>query len=55
MARHSHRIGHVLDEQEVFLHIHALQVGLKNAIARAAAAATPAPEDGGEDSDGQPG
>jgi hypothetical protein len=55
MARHSHRIGHVLDEQEVFLHIHALQVGLKDAIARAAAAATPAAEDGGEDSDGQPG
>lgn len=36
MARHSHRIAHVLDEQEVFLHIHALQRELQTTIARAA-------------------
>lgn len=36
MARHSNRIAHVLDEQEVFLHIHALQGELKAAVARAA-------------------
>jgi hypothetical protein len=36
MARHSHRIAHVLDEQEVFLHIHALQRELQATIARAA-------------------
>tara|TARA_R100000935_G_scaffold58705_1_gene97168 strand:- start:13611 stop:14024 length:414 start_codon:yes stop_codon:yes gene_type:complete len=35
MARHSNRIAHVLDEQEVFLHIHALQSELKAAISRA--------------------
>lgn len=35
MARHSNRIAHVLDEQEVFLHIHALQTELKEAISRA--------------------
>jgi hypothetical protein len=53
MARHSHRIGHVLDEQEVFLHIHALQVGLRDAIAQAASGTTPAPKDG--DGDGEAG
>lgn len=36
MARHSHRIGHVLDEQEVFLNIRALELELKEAITRAA-------------------
>lgn len=36
MARHSHRIAHVLDEQEVFLHIHALQRELQATITRAA-------------------
>lgn len=36
MARHSHRIAHVLDEQEVFLHIHSLQSELRTAIIRAA-------------------
>lgn len=36
MARHSHRIAHVLDEQEVFLNIRALEVELKEAITRAA-------------------
>lgn len=35
MARHSNRIAHVLDAQEVFLHIHALQSELKASIARA--------------------
>jgi uncharacterized protein YutE (UPF0331/DUF86 family) len=35
MARHSNRIAHVLDEQEVFLHIHALQTELRNVITRA--------------------
>lgn len=35
MARHSHRIAHVLDEQEVFLHIAALQAELERAIVRA--------------------
>lgn len=49
MARHSHRIAHVLDEQEVFLHIHALQSELKAAITRATSgqgnAQTPEDED----------
>jgi ABC-type transporter Mla subunit MlaD len=36
MARHSNRIAHVLDEQEVFLHIQALQTELRTAITRAA-------------------
>ncbi len=36
MARHSNRIAHVLDEQEVFMNIHLLQAELKAAIARAA-------------------
>lgn len=36
MARHSNRIAHVLDEQEVFLHIASLQSELKEAITRAA-------------------
>ena len=50
MARHSHRIAHVLDEQEVFLHIHALQSELRTAITRAASgqgsAQPPEDEDG---------
>ena len=50
MARHSHRIAHVLDEQEVFLHIAALQSELRTAITRAASghgtAKTPDDEDG---------
>jgi len=36
MARHSNRIGQVLDEQEVFLHIRDLELELKDAISRAA-------------------
>lgn len=36
MARHSNRIAHVLDEQEVFLHIASLQSELREAITRAA-------------------
>ncbi len=40
MARHSNRIAHVLDEQEVFLHIAALQDELRMAVARAASCAT---------------
>lgn len=36
MARHSNRIGQVLDEQEVFLHIQSLEAELKDAIAIAA-------------------
>ena len=36
MARHSNRIGQVLDEQEVFLHIRDLELELKEAISRAA-------------------
>lgn len=52
MARHSHRIGHVLDEQEVFLHIHALQTRLREAVAQAAACAPPEAEDeGGADAE----
>ncbi len=35
MARHSNRIGQVLDEQEVFLHIRDLELELKDAISRA--------------------
>ncbi len=35
MARHSNRIAHVLDEQELFLHIHALQTELRTVITRA--------------------
>jgi hypothetical protein len=47
MARHSNRIAHVLDEQEVFLNIHALQSELKEAISRAACGLgnTQTPED----------
>ena len=37
MARHSNRIAHVLDEQEVFLHTAALQDELKRSVTRAAA------------------
>lgn len=36
MARHSNRIAHVLDEQEVFLHIAQLQGELRHAVTRAA-------------------
>jgi hypothetical protein len=36
MARHSNRIAHVLDEQEVFLHIASLQQELRSAVTRAA-------------------
>ena len=36
MARHSNRISHVLDEQEVFLHIAQLQEELRSAVTRAA-------------------
>tara|TARA_R100000935_G_scaffold57366_1_gene91171 strand:+ start:4071 stop:4484 length:414 start_codon:yes stop_codon:yes gene_type:complete len=49
MARHSNRIAHVLDEQELFLHIHALQTELRNVITRATSglgnAKTPEDED----------
>lgn len=38
MARHSNRIAHVLDEQEVFLHIQTLQRELQATITRAATA-----------------
>ena len=41
MARFSHRIAQVLDEQELFLHIHALQGELKAAIERAAEPVAP--------------
>ena len=36
MARHSNRIAHVLDEQEVFLHIQTLQRELQAVVTRAA-------------------
>lgn len=36
MARHSNRIAHVLDEQELFLHIASLQDQLRTAVVRAA-------------------
>ena len=49
MARHSHRIGHVLDEQEVFLHIAQLQSELKTAINRAASGAGRDADPSGED------
>ncbi|MGB1265719.1 MAG: plasmid mobilization protein [Nereida ignava] len=38
MARHSNRIGQVLDEHEVFLHIQQLEAELKKTIAKAARA-----------------
>jgi hypothetical protein len=48
MARHSNRMGQVLDEQEVFLHIQRLETELRGSIAevaRSAPAATkPDPE-----------
>lgn len=47
MARHSNRIAHVLDEQEVFLNIHALQSELKQAISRAASGAASSDEESG--------
>jgi Bacterial mobilisation protein (MobC) len=34
MARHSNRIGQVLDEQEVFLHIQRLEAELRGAVAK---------------------
>lgn len=34
MARHSNRIAHVLDEQEVFLHVAQLQQELRRAVTR---------------------
>ena len=45
MARHSNRIRQVLDEQEVFLHIHRLETELREAVARANRTA-PKSEDG---------
>jgi hypothetical protein len=50
MARRSNRIAHVLDAQEVFLHIHALQSELKASIARASSGlgSSKPPEDEGE-------
>lgn len=47
MARHSNRISHVLDDQEVFLNIHALQSELKQAISRAASGSGPSEEKSG--------
>lgn len=47
MARHSNRIAHVLDEQEVFLNIHALQSELQQAISRAASEAGSSSEESG--------
>ena len=41
MARFSHRIAQVLDEQELFLHIRALQDELKAAIQHAAEGRAP--------------
>ena len=50
MARYSNRIAHVLDEQEVFLHIASLQGELREAISRAASGqgSAQAPEDEGD-------
>ena len=50
MARHSNRIAHVLNEQEVFLHIASLQTELREAISRAASGqgSAQAPEDEGD-------
>ena len=50
MARHSNRIAHVLDEQEVFLHIASLQTELREAISRATSGqgSAQAPEDEGD-------
>lgn len=45
MARHSHRIGHVLDEQEVFLNIHALSGELQKVITKAARGASSSEDD----------
>lgn len=45
MARHSHRIGHVLDEQEVFLNIHALQTQLEQVIRKATQAGDASQDD----------
>lgn len=47
MARHSNRIAHVLDEQEVFLNIHTLQSELKHAISRAASGTGSSDEEDG--------
>ena len=54
MARHSNRIAHVLDEQEVFLHIHALQLELQATIARAATSKPTASRDASTDEDTRP-
>ena len=51
MARHSHRIAHVLDEQEVFLQIAALQSELTQAISRAASGTRPDGGNGGDQDD----
>ncbi len=50
MARHSNRIAHVLDEQEVFLHIAQLQQELRRAVTRAATGQGDSPDR--EDEDG---
>lgn len=54
MARHSNRIAHVLDEQEVFLHIHALQRELQATIARAATSKPPESSCASTDDDTRP-
>ena len=54
MARHSNRIAHVLDEQEVFLHIAALQDELKRSVARAAAMSSRMNPEGNTDDETRP-
>ena len=54
MARHSNRIAHVLDEQEVFLHIAALQDELKRSVSRAAAMSSRMNRDGDPDDETRP-
>lgn len=44
MARHSNRIGAVLDEQEVFAHIQRLEAELKQAVAGAKRSAGQGPD-----------
>lgn len=44
MARHSNRIGQVLDEQEVFLHIQRLETELRGSIAEVARSALGQPK-----------
>ncbi len=59
MARHSNRIAHVLESQEVFLHIRDLELALRGALAAALVAGSPAGAGEGEetspedDQDGQ--